>query len=171
MCLPYLALNGVDLSVVTSLDAARSNPTWRADENIFRLLLELRELSNHEVMIQTRTTPDSVLNSAKQGSLEIFYNEEIQLRESLSYPPVVTFILLSWTGNKDIVTSTEEIIKTITQGHTADFYNNPNSTGEKILRHALFKIEKNNPAHEEFIGKLKKLPPYIRIEIDPNRIV
>lgn len=171
MCLPYLALNGVDLSTIVSLDAARSNPTWRADENIFKLLLELRELSNQEVMVQTRIKPDSVLESAKHGSLEAFYNEEIQLREALQYPPVVTFVLLSWTGNKEVVTNTEKVIETIASPHTASYYNNPNSSDDKILRHALFKINRSGKEAEDFMTKLKKLPPYIRIEIDPGRIV
>ena len=67
MALPYLSLQGVDLSAIISLDATRSNPTWRADENVFRLLLQLRELSHKEVLVQTRTTPDSVLQNAIHG--------------------------------------------------------------------------------------------------------
>ena len=72
MALPYLSEKRCQSERYCFLDAARSNPTWRADENIFRLLLELREMSNQEVIVQTRTEPDSVLDCAKHGSLEVF---------------------------------------------------------------------------------------------------
>lgn len=170
MALPYLQREGVDLSAVISLDATRANPTWRADENVFRLLLELRERSNHEVMIQTRTTPDSVLNNATHGSLELFYNEEIELRMSLSYPPFSTFMLLSWVGTKDSVTETENGLKHLLDGFKGSYYSNPASTKDKTLRHALFRLNKTEDI-KSFIEKVRLVPPYIKIERNPNRIV
>jgi primosomal protein N' len=171
MALPYLMEHGVDISSVVSLDATRSNPTWRADENVFRLLLELRELSSQGVIVQTRTAPDTVLNCATYGSLEVFYNEEIELREQLQYPPFSLFALLSYTGEKSIVLQIEDTIKKITTGFTASFYSNPNSTDGKVLRHALFRIPEADKNKKQFLETLKTLPPYIRIEIDPARIV
>ncbi len=171
MTLPYLTLRGVDLSAVISLDATRSNPTWRADENVFRLLLELRELTAQEVIVQTRTTPDTVLESAKHGGLEVFYNEELALREQLQYPPFSTFILLTWTGEKTVVDTIEQSIRAITSPHEGTYYNGPTSTDTKKMRHCLFRLTLSNEEKETFIETLKKLPPYIRIEIDPARIV
>ncbi len=171
MALPYLNTNGVDLSAIISLDATRSNPTWRADENVFRLLLQLREISTQGVLVQTRTTPDSVLQSATHGALEVFYNEEIELREQLNYPPFSTFVLLSWTGEKTLISSIEESIKNTTSPYEAIFYSNPTSTDTKILRHALFKINHETKIKSDFIEKIKALPPYIKVEIDPIRIV
>ncbi len=171
MTLPYLTLQGVDLSAIISLDATRSNPTWRADENVFRLLLQLRELTTQEVMIQTRTTPDSVLESAKHGGLEVFYNEELELREQLQYPPFSTFILLTWTGEKTVVDTIEQTIRTITSPYEGTYYNSPTSTDAKTMRHSLFRLSISNKEKEVFIETLKKLPPFIRIEIDPARIV
>jgi primosomal protein N' len=171
MALPYLRKQGVELSAVISLDATRSNPTWRADENTFRLLLELRELSHQEVMLQTRTSPDSVLQNAIHGSVELFYNEEIELREQLLYPPFSTFILLSWTGEKSTIVTIEEMLKTITKDFVGTYYSNPASTEAKILRHALYRIAPSDKNKASFINTLKSLPPYIRIEIDPARIV
>lgn len=171
MAIPYLTLQGVDLSAIISLDATRSNPTWRADENVFRLLLQLRELSQQQVLVQTRTTPDSVLQNAIHGSLEVFYNEEIELRETLSYPPFCCFVLLSWAGEKATVLEVEEQIKRMTAPFEGSYYSNPSSTDAKVLRHALFKLDSKAKNRIEFIQTLKNLPPFIRIEVDPNRIV
>jgi len=171
MALPYLNMKGVDLSAIISLDATRANPTWRADENTFRLLLQLREISSKEVLVQTRSTPDELLKLATQGSLESFYNDEIALRESLNYPCFSTFILLSWTGDKTTVDTIEDSVKSATVIYTGNFYNNPTSTNNKILRHALFRLPPKDAKLPEFIETLRTLPPYIRIEVDPNRIV
>lgn len=171
MALPYLNMNGVDLSTVISLDATRSNPTWRADENVFRLLLQLREISASGVMVQTRTEPDTVLQNATHGGLEVFYNEELELREMLKYPPFSTFFLLSFVGEKSVVLGIEESIRLATKGFEGTFYSNPTSTDAKTLRHGLFRISPSDKNKADFIQILKGLPPYIRIEIDPARIV
>jgi primosomal protein N' (replication factor Y) len=171
MALPYLTMNGVDLSAIISLDATRSNPTWRADENVFRLLLQLREISTQEVIVQTRTAPDEVLQSATHGALEVFYNEELELREMLKYPPFSTFILLSWVGEKSVVMAVEESVRLATKSVAGTFYSNPTSTDAKTLRHALFRIAPDDKNKADIIEILKTLPPYIRIEIDPQRIV
>lgn len=171
MTIPYLGLQGADISAIISLDATRANPTWRADENVFRLLLQLREQSTQEVLVQTRTTPDSVLQNAIHGSVEVFYNEEIELREMLNYPPFSCFVLLSWVGEKAVVLQIEEQIKQMTAPAVASFYSNPSSTDSKVLRHALFRLDQSAKNRTEFIEVLRKLPPFIRIEVDPNRIV
>lgn len=171
MCLPYLTLQGVDLSAVISLDATRANPTWRADEDVFRLLLQLREISHKEVLVQTRTTPDELLNHVKTGHLENFYTDELALRETLNYPPFSTFVLLSWTGNKVIVDEIEASIKNLTNKYKGSYYSNPISMNDKILRHALFRLPPTGKEMTDFIEIARNLPPYVRIEIDPNRIV
>jgi hypothetical protein len=171
MALPYLNLNGVDLSAIISLDATRSNPTWRADENVFRLLLQLRDISSQEVLVQTRTSPDLVIEGAKHSSLESFYRDELDLRESLNYPPFSTFILLTWTGEKSVVSEVEKNIQAMTSTFEGTYYNSPSSTDAKTLRHALFRLAPTNKTKPDFIEILKGLPPYIRIEIDPQRIV
>jgi primosomal protein N' (replication factor Y) (superfamily II helicase) len=171
IALPYLSSQGVDLSAVISLDATRANPTWRADENVFRLLLELREISHQEVIVQTRTGTDSILHNASLGTLEPFYNEEITLRESLNYPPFSTFVLLSWLGTKEQVKEVEAMVKNIVTGIEISFYNNPASTSEKTLRHGLVRVPKSNNQLKDVMTKVKLLPPFIKIEIDPGRIV
>ena len=171
MTIPYLTKNGTDLSAIISLDATRSNPTWRADEDVFRLLLELREISNKEVVIQTRSKPDDLLNYATTGNLDNFYSDEISLREQLGYPPFSTFILLSYAGNKNTIEEVESQVKHFTKSYEGNYYSNPFSQNDKILRYALFRIPANSKKLRDFIDIIRHLPPYIKIEIDPSRIV
>lgn len=169
--LPFLS-QGVDVSAIISLDAARTIPTWRADESLFRLLLRLRECTQKEVIIQTRTETDNLLIHATRGAVERFYDEEIALREMLQYPPYSTFVLLTWIGTNTSVIELEKPIKYHLTGFEVQYYNNPNSIATKTQRHGLIRIAKNdNLVFETLITILRTLPPYVKVEINPERIV
>lgn len=171
MTLPYLAEKGVELSAVISLDATRSSPTWRADEDTFRTLLEIRDFTHKEVVVQTKAEPDELLSNVARGFVDKFYSDQISLRESFNYPPFATFILLSWLGNKKQIDEVEAGVKHLTQKYHGSFYSNPASTAQKTLRYALFRLPPRSPELAQFIILLRELPPYIKIEINPDRIV
>lgn len=167
VALPFLS-RGVDVSAIISLDAARTIPTWRADEYLFRLLLRLRECSAKEVLVQSRSETDNLLIHATRGAVERFYDEEIALREMLQYPPFYTFVLLTWQGNKKTVLDIEKNVSRALSDYNPQFYYNPNNQPDKVERHGLIRIKETN---QEFITKLRGLPPYIKIQINPDRIV
>jgi primosomal protein N' (replication factor Y) (superfamily II helicase) len=171
IALPYLN-RGVELSAIISLDAARSTPTWRADESLFRLLIKLRECTSREVLVQTRNEPDPLVGYAGRGAIERFFDDEISLRQQLKYPPFSTFILLTWSGPIDVVTEAEKIIKATLDTPLAQYYTNPHSSKEQCHRHALLRIETSDTAtYEKIIERIKKVPPYVKVEINPERIV
>tara|TARA_B100002051_G_scaffold147570_1_gene139651 strand:- start:15498 stop:17390 length:1893 start_codon:yes stop_codon:yes gene_type:complete len=171
IALPFIS-RGVDVSAIISLDAARTIPTWRADESLFRLLLRLRECSSKEVIVQTRTETDNLLVHATRGALERFYDDEISLREMLQYPPYSTFVLLTWVGTKESVIELGKPIVSALEAFEIEYYNNPNSSPTKTERHGLLRINKEASIDPVIIiNKLKTLPPYVKIEINPERIV
>ena len=171
IALPYL-YRGVDVSAIISLDAARATPTWRADESLFRLLLRLRECTAKEVLVQTRAEPDMLVSYAAKGSTERFFDDEISLREQLKYPPFCTFILLTWSGTGEAVTKAEKDIRETLNSPLAQYYANPHSTPAQSHRHALIRIDsKDTKTYEEIIQKVRQVPPYVKVEINPERIV
>ena len=170
MAVPYLT-PGVGMSAIVSLDAARSIPTWRADEWLFQFLLHLREVSRREVLVQTRTEEDNLLLYASRGALERFYNDEIKLREELRYPPFSTLILCSWQGPTATIKTVDELIKVAAGTHKVQCYNDPCSTPEKATRHALLRLVPKDARDPDLLARLRALPPYIKIEINPDRIV
>ncbi|MCA9358863.1 hypothetical protein KC926_01505 [Candidatus Kaiserbacteria bacterium] len=171
VALPFLN-HGVDVSAIISLDATRAIPTWRADESLFRLLLRLRECTTKEVIVQTRTETDNLMIHATRGAVERFYDDEIALRKMLQYPPYSTFILLTWIGTHISVHELEKPILKILESQNVQYYNNPNSTKEKTLRHGLIRIPTSDTTNHEQVIKLARcLPPYVKVEINPERIV
>jgi primosomal protein N' len=171
MALPYLRVRGVETSVVVSFDATRSIPSWRADEWVFQFLLQIRELTRREVYVQTRTDDDQLLTFAARGALERFYDEEIRLRHELVYPPFSTLILCSWQGPTATIKTVDDLIKNATAPHVPQCYNDPHSTPERATRHALLRLPPEAAREAALMSRLRTLPPYIKIEIDPDRIV
>jgi primosomal protein N' len=171
IALPYLN-RGVELSAIISLDAARSTPTWRADESLFRLLIKLRECTSREVLVQTRSEPDPLVGYAARGAVERFFDDEIALRQQLKYPPFSTFILLTWSGAQDVVAEAEKIIRATLDSPIPQYYTNPHSSKDHCHRHALLRIDTNDTkTYEDIIERIKKIPPYVKVEINPERIV
>lgn len=170
MALPYL-YRGVQLSAVISLDAVRATPTWRADELLFRLLLKLREITEKEVLLQTRTDTDLLLDHAGRGAIEKFYDDEISLRQLLHYPPFVDFILLTWSGDFEVASKAEAIIKNTIGESIGQYYVNPMSTKSKTIRHCLIRQPYNTDTYKEVLERIKRLPPFVKIELNPDKIV
>ena len=124
------------------------------------------------MIVQTRSESDNLLIHATRGAVERFYDDEIALRQMLQYPPFSTFILLTWVGTSTSVVELEQPIKVALTDLPVQFYNSPNSSTGKAQRHGLIRIPSaDTTLYEAALQKLRNLPPYVKVEIDPERIV
>lgn len=169
MTIPYFEKK-VDVSAVVSYEATRFVSTWRADEVVLAGLLELREVTEKDVLVQTRTEIDDVLTYAQGGLIDQFYDSEIAIRKALGYPPFATFILLSWTGTKEQTLEIEAIVKKFLIDTNIATYNAPHSTQLQTVRFGLIRMQDERDL-TPLMQKLKLLPPYIKIEVNPDKIV
>lgn len=170
MVLPYL-VKPVSLCAVTSLEAVRSIPTWRTDEESFALLMRLRELATDECIVQTRFEPDELIDMVKSGHVVNFYNEELRLREALRYPPYYALVHLTLSGPANVIRPLEaQLTSTLTE-FQPHFYSSPSSTEESTIRFGLIRVLREEWPNERLIESLRALPPSVRVEVDPNRIV
>jgi len=159
------------LSIVSSVDAARSLPTWRADEQFFRLMLQIAELTSQEMLIQTRRETDDLLTYVTRGAIERFYEDELTLRDQLKYPPFSTFILLTWQGSSEAVAKIEAMLKVVLQDFSSQsqIYTNPHSQDvNKKTRHCLLRVSGDI---DGLSAILRQLPPMISVKVNPDRIV
>lgn len=170
MALPYLT-KPIALTAITSYEAARAIPTWRAEETLLALLLSLREKTSKECYVQVRTEPDDLLKYAERGQIDEFYTEEIMMRKALTYPPYAIFILLTWAGTQTQVLETEKSIDAQLTTIEAQYYNAPLATPKGITRHGLIRIERSKWPDETLIEQLRNLPPSIKIEVSPDKII
>lgn len=170
MALPYLT-DPVDLSVVVNMDALLATPTWRLDEENLALLLSLREVTRGTVYIQTRTEKADILAHAKQGSVESFYTEELELRKSFGYPPYTTFIHLTWQGTPEVVKKLEAEVRRVLKDHPISLYPAPAAAASAPIMYGLIRLERGAWPDPKLAGALRALPPPIRVVINPDRIV
>jgi primosomal protein N' len=170
MALSYLE-DTVDVSAIMSYEATRALPTWRADETIFSLLLALREHTSKDVIVQLRTEPDELLQFAARGLIDQFYENEIAVRKALAYPPYSVFILLSWMGTKEQTHSIEEIVQKSLEDLDVQYYSAPQSSASKTMRYGLIRINAQKWPEKDTMEKLRALPPFIKIEVNPDKIV
>lgn len=169
MALPYLD-KPISLTAVTSYEATRAIPTWRAEEQLLSLLLQLREITLNDCYVQLRSDPDPLLKYAGRGLIDDFYTEEVMMRQTLSYPPYTIFILLTWHGTKEQVHDIEEAVTTQIL-EDMQCYNEPLVTKKGLTRHGLLRISREDWPNPELMEVLRNLPPYIKIEVSPDRII
>jgi primosomal protein N' len=170
MAMPYLE-EPVPYSVITSLDAARAIPTWRAEEELFSLLLQLREKTEEVCYLQTRSEPDEVLTLAANGHLEQFLTDELALREALGYPPFQHLVHLTLHGPAPAVEALESDVASHLHRWQPYFYHAPTTTRAKATRYGLIKVPTAQWPEQSLMQALRALPPQVRIEINPDRIV
>lgn len=169
MALPYLD-KPITLTALTSYEAARAVPTWRSEEQLLSLLLKLRELTQNDCYLQLRSDPDPLVKYASRGLIDDFYGEEILMRQTLSYPPYTYFVLLTWHGNKEQVLNIEQGI-TDQLPVEMQCYNEPVQTKKGYTRHGLVRISRADWPDEALMEALRGLPPYVKVEINPDKIV
>lgn len=170
MALPYLT-RPVDTSVIVSMDALLATPTWRLEEENLALLLRLREVTQGTVYMQTRSAETNILEYARHGSIENFYNDELILRKKFGYPPYTTFVHLTWQGTPDIVSKLETDIKSLLHEYDISLYQNPTSTKNAPIMYGLIRIPHTEWPSKKLYTLLRSLPPTVRIIINPDRIV
>ena len=170
MALPYIT-KSVTTTVVTSYEAARAIPTWRAEETLLSLLLSLRDKTTNQCFVQTRTDPDYILKYAERGLIDEFYDEEIMMRKALLYPPYAFFILLTWTGTQSQILEAEKYIDAQLISTELHFYNSPMTTSKGITRHGLIRISAEKWPDPALLEQLRNLPPSIKIEVGPDKII
>ena len=171
LALSYLA-RPVDVSGIISMDSLLSLPSWRQQEEAFGTLLALREKTKGNVIVQTRyRTDDRVIALAEHADITSFYDEEIEARRTYSYPPFATFILLSYQGSKDIITKTEDMLKGLFSQHGIAFYGLPATDEQHVLRRGFMRFPRESWPDGQVVRALRSLPPSIRVEFNPERIV
>ncbi len=170
MALPYLTQE-IDTSVVVNMDALLATPTWRLEEENFALLLALREITTESLLIQTRSANFDLLNYSKQASVESFYTEELTLRKNYKYPPFTTFIHLTWQGTKEVVKEIETKVRTLLTAYDPSIYPNPTAPYESPIMYCLVRVPRDTWPDIKLANLLRKLPPSVRIMINPDKIV
>ncbi len=169
--LPYLT-EPVESIIVASLDSMLSRPQWRANEYALSMLYYLWERSLHSFVIETRRSDHEIMKSILAGNPLDFYRSEIRERKKYGYPPASVFIGLSVRGTRTLVDSFATLIK--------ETFNDLDVVGplpasqegrNEWSARAVVRLERASWPNAELSDRLRALPPYVDVEIDPDEIV
>jgi primosomal protein N' len=171
MALHYLN-EPIEHIAVASLDSLFSFPDFRIHERILHIILDIRSRALNNIVIQTRNTDKHIFEYGLSGSMLDFYKEDIADRKALFYPPFSTLIKLTLTGRKPEIVKQMTVIQKMVGEEIIDIF--PafvSSKGGKTSMHALIRVKYENWPHNSLAEKLKSLPSWVTINVEPESIL
>ncbi len=168
MGLPYIT-HGAHTVAVASLDTILSFPDYRGNERIASILTSLALIATNTFLIQTRHASHPVFSMMKKGSMAELSKEALKERKTLGYPPFAVLVKVTAEGAR----SKEEIEKyaAFLNEHQPLVYTGAPGTKGASRTHMLLKIPSEKWPHPEIITVLKKLPPSVTINVDPESVL
>lgn len=172
MALSYLNQE-IENTAVVAIDSFFSIPDFRINEKIFHILLEMRALTQKNMIVQTRQENIPLFDHALKGNLIDFYRDEIQERKEINYPPFVTNIKLTIEGSRvAIKKQMDEIVENLKPFEVSVFEAfSPKKTAGVYTLHGLITLPKNDWVNDDLLAKLRQLPPFVMIKIDPDTLL
>ncbi|MDD3224003.1 MAG: primosomal protein N' [Clostridium sp.] len=101
-----LDFKNVTLVGVIAADLSLNLPDYRANERTFQLINQVsgragRGAKKGEVVIQTYSPESSAIIAASKNDYEGFYNEEIQIRKLMDYPPFKRILSINLSSQNE----------------------------------------------------------------------
>lgn len=111
-----LDFKNVTLVGVIAADLSLNLPDYRANERTFQLINQVsgragRGSKEGEVVIQTYSPESSAIIAASKNDYEGFYNEEIQVRKLMDYPPFKRILSINLSSENEnlLIKNTQNI--------------------------------------------------------------
>jgi primosomal protein N' (replication factor Y) len=171
-----LALFALDESVglggIASLDSLFALPEFRINEKIMTILTRIKNLSSRRFVVQSRFADSPILKFGVTGDLESYYKTELDLRRQYDYPPFSIFIKLSIKGDRN--KAKEELAKvaeTIKPDELMIYNTNSDGFVKGDHTNGLLKIKKELWPDDQLVSKLRGLPPFIRVCVEPESLM
>jgi primosomal protein N' len=113
-----------------------------------------------------------VLPHALSGNIDDFYQDEIKLRETFSYPPFSALIKMSVTGEKKAVEHEIALIAERFEAYDLHVYPASIRAGSnRETRHALLRLQRGAWPEAKLVESLRGLPPYVVVDVDPENLL
>ena len=162
----------VDRGAVSSVDHLFSLPDFRIGEKIFALLLAARNISRQDFLIETRRPDEKIFKHVLDGDLGSFYREDLAERQHYGYPPFAILIKISVTADEARAKKEIEQAEKLFEGEESYSFPAfvPNVRG-KYTMHLLLKLKPKAWPEAKALAKLRSLPPYFSIRVDPENLL
>jgi len=157
----------VDDSAVITADALLAIPDLNVSQELFSLLISLRDKTKNKFFIQTRSNNTSIFSAALNGDINTFYDDDIRQREQFSYPPFSYLIKLRIPEKKSQDNLTTEIKETFS-AYEPQVYPAHNKSNETNI---LIRIDRSDWVDDTLLEKLRNLPLAVSINAHPQSLL
>ncbi|HZS42951.1 MAG TPA: primosomal protein N' [Candidatus Paceibacterota bacterium] len=162
----------IPYTAIASMDSLFSLPDFHINERILHLLLSIQNLTEKNMLIQTREPDQKVLQKFLENHLTEFYRDELKERKALGYPPYKTIIKLTLEGTRVVIDKEwPRVEKDIKEYQPIVFPTLVGLGKGKVALNALLKIDSRNWPNENLLEKLLALPPNWTLKINPESLI
>lgn len=171
----------VHSSAIISLDGLFSIPSFNITQKILHLLNRLDHITSHKIIIQTRLLENKILQYISNGNILPLYKEDLKERKDFNYPPYKRLIKITYEGSaKDTEKARELIERTLGDYEPQIFSAFIGRIKGQYITNTVIKIDPKNwplPIDNKKLFdqnlniKLRSLPPYFFIDIDPEDLL
>lgn len=171
MALRYLR-EKVENGLVVATDSLLCLPDFRLHEKLFGLLIKTRGIAARRFAIQTRHPEEPLFEHLLAGNLIGFYRQEVADRRTFDYPPFKTLIKISIEGEKAITREEMKKAAELLEEYEPAVYPSFHAIRRgKYRLNLLLKVAAGKWPSFELAAKLRSLPPYFAINVDPQDIL
>lgn len=166
----------VENSAIVSIDSYFSIPDFQINEKIFHILIEIKELTKRNFLIQTRQEEQSfglkIFDYAIRGNLLDFYKDEIADRKSIGYPPFALYIKITTEGEKpEVKKIMEEVLEFLKPYELSIFSGWRPERDSKYTLNGLISLSPESWVDKELLKKLRELPLNFSIKVNPASLL
>ncbi len=109
-----------DLVATLNIDSSLNRHDFRATENTFAILTELRNIAKKSLVIQTKIPEHYCFTSIANNTPNIFFNEELSQRKQLDLPPYTHLCHIKVRGKQSqrVQKIAEDLLRTLSEANT-----------------------------------------------------
>ena len=172
----YYLKSKIDYVAIVSFDALFSIPSFRINEKIINVLINIEDLATDKILIQTKNPDEFTLRQWYGNNLTQFYRQEIEDRERFFYPPFSTTIKITFQGTKESVEKTKEgIAELFKEYNPSIFFGAIPKSKSGLIMQTIIRVPKNTwvfkddlVVDQNLLSKLLSLPPSFTVQINPE---
>lgn len=166
-----LGLHHLDQAVavtgVVTADSLLAIPDLSVSHELFARLLTMREYTQDQMLIQTRSNQTAIFQQALDGDIESFHADQIAQRKQFGYPPFSYLVKLQISETQS---RTQKLLQTVKQklaDYSLKIYPDRTSNGINIL----IRIDRDDWVDQQLVEILRDLPLAVSINAHPKSLL
>jgi primosomal protein N' len=163
--------DSIDYAGIISLDSLFAIPDFSVHERVFALITKIREMTERELIVQTRNIGKDIILQAARGNILDFYKSEIEDRKAFSYPPFAIFVKVLTEAKEESLGKIAGLLKVSFEEWNPEFMKRRSDKPGVYILSMIIRFEREAWPEKDVVRKLSLLGPEFLIKVDPESIL